>query len=70
VLLAMSFAKQLILSHTRVSDLRFRTGCIGAFESVPGEVSVGVRATAVSTWHPWLVLQKYCQLQLSCPLHT
>ena len=44
VLLAVSYAGQRITSHTHVSDPRLLSGCIGAFEHVPGEVSVGVYA--------------------------
>ena len=46
VLLAVSYAKKLIISHRHVSDIRFLAGCVGAFQSVLGEVSVGVRATS------------------------
>ena len=46
VLLAVSYAKQLIISHKHVSDIRFLAGCIGAFQFVLGDVSVGVHATS------------------------
>ena len=35
-----------------------------------GEAFVAARAISASTSPPWLVLLKYCQWQLPCPLHT
>ena len=59
-----------VLLHTHVSDLRLPSGCIGAFEPVLGEVSVGVHAISVSMLRHWLVRPSYYPRPLPCRSRT